>query len=805
MATQATIRPGRRFSGSGSGGTVPLNVEQTKGSQITITAAVAKPATVVSVTITTQGNPVQIIVSGDANPSSAGWGRLNIYRDTTAVGQQVQFESNGANENVPYSLQVVDQPAAGTWTYSLKVDSITTDTQFGEAAGPIITAAELGGVGSATPSGAASGDLGGSYPSPDVVAIQGYSISTTAPGSGEALVWDGSNWSPTAISAGAGGNDTNIQYNSSGSLTGTNNFIFDAGSNRVSLTDGSQALDIYSNLIEYVGPGSLLIESNTTVDIGTLSATGINLGGTGVASTFAGAFTLPTADGAAGEVLTTDGAGSVSWQSAQVNQQVYVSEGADPTVANGSPLYPYATIATALSSIIDASPTKRYTISVAGGAYNEGATLNIKPNVFIAGAASGAVRITATSFGMDSSFSAGSGVDNRSGFQNVILIGGCNFDWSTVTSSAGKLYFVNTIFNNSITLNGYNNTIAQAQFTSCQFFGNFTNSGINVGVFANNSVFANIVLNQHSTLATVLQTSGGYCSGSLTATTTVNTFARRISIFARSFWMDSVTVDGPQTYLDYTVDSIPASGATVLNGATLVSIDAGTGANKDLSNLNYPTAVNNPIIPAATSATNFGDWGFQWFWSFAYLHASTGTDCYLISYPSAFGAETGPGKNVYVYADGAGLATDVSGGNVGLYTSNATGTGASGYIEAETGASVNGDTGFIKFTTGTPSGSGRRGTVIINSPLTHSYGTLGATPAASDMRKNATYLTTQATIALPSMTSDDDGLRIEIVSTASCVVTPPSGAANQRSMTARGGSTWIWIDSQSDWFCISTI
>jgi len=301
--------------GGGGGAGVPLNFSQTKGAQVTITAAEAKPATVVSVTITTAGNPVQIIVSGDANPSGAGtWGLLNIYRDAVAIGQNVQFESSAANENVPYCLQVVDEPAAGTWTYSLKVVSVTTNTQFGESAGPIITVTELGGVGTAVPSGAAGGDLGGTYPNPDVVAIQGYSVSTTAPGAGEALVWDGSNWVPTAVSAGAGGNNTNIQYNSGSSLAGTNNFIFDDTLTRVTLTDGSQALDVYPNLIEYVGAGSLQIEASTTVDVGTLTATGVNLGSATAATTIAGAFTLPTADGASGEVLTTDGAGNVTWQ-----------------------------------------------------------------------------------------------------------------------------------------------------------------------------------------------------------------------------------------------------------------------------------------------------------------------------------------------------------------------------------------------------------------------------------------------------------------------------------------------------------
>lgn len=491
---------------------------------------------------------------------------------------------------------------------------------------------------------------------------------------------------------------------------------------------------------------------------------------------------------------------------AQVLQTLYVAEGATVAGATGSVTAPFATISAAMAAITTASPTKRYVISVGAGSYVEAAALNLKPNVFVVGAGVGGVRITAPSLGLDPTFSAGGGVDNRSGFQNVVLIGASNFDWNAVTSAAGKLSFNSVVFNSAVTLNGWNNSIAQAQFTSCQFFGVLTVSGINVGVFANNTVFANIVLNQHPVLATVLQTAGGYCSATMTATTTVNDFARRISIFSRSFWCNAVTVDGPSTYLDYTVDSLPSAGATVLNGATLVSIDAGTGANKDLSNLNFPTAVNNPIIPAASNATNFGDWGFQWFWSFAFLHASTGTDCYLASYPSAFGAETGPGKNIYVFADAANLAANVDGGIVGLYTNNASGTGNSGLIEAETGASVNGSTGDIRLKTGTPTGTGRRGTVVVNSPLTHPYGTISvAAPTAASLRTNPAYLANQVAITLPAMTAADDGLRIEIVSSVVSVVTPPSGAANNRSMSVRGGSTWLWIQSLTDWLCISAI
>ncbi len=487
------------------------------------------------------------------------------------------------------------------------------------------------------------------------------------------------------------------------------------------------------------------------------------------------------------------------------DQQIFVAAGANAGTADGSVALPFASISAAQATILDAAPGKRYAIVVSAGEYTEAAPLLIKPNVFIVGATRSAVRITAPSYGFDPSFTGAA--DNRSGFTDVVLIGASTYDWNAVTSTAGKLYFDSVVFNSAITLTGTNGTIPQASFAGCQLFGAFAVQGVNVGIFNDNLVFNNITLTQSLfVVPTILTATGGYCSGSVSAVTAVVNFNRRISIFARSFWMGAVTIDGASTYLDYTVDSLPAAGATVLNGANLISIDTGTGADKNLSNLNFPTAVNNPIIPAATNATNFGDWGFQWFWSFAFLHASTGTDCYLISYPSAFGAETGPGKNVFIVADGAGLAANVDGGIVGMYTNNASGTGNSGLIEAETGTSVNGNTGNIRFTTGTPSGTGRRGTVVVNSPLTHPYGTIAvAAPNSADLRTHPAYLSNQAAITLPTMLAADDGLRIEIVTSVPGVVTPPSGAGNQRNMSTRGGSTWIWINSLADWLCISAI
>lgn len=398
----------------------------------------------------------------------------------------------------------------------------------------------------------------------------------------------------------------------------------------------------------------------------------------------------------------------------EYDQQIFVSDGADPSVATGAPLRPFASISAAMAAITDASPTKRYAISVAAGEYTEASALNLKPNVFIIGVNRDAVRITAPSYALDASFTGGA--DNRSGISNAIVTGAASFNFTTVTSTAGKLYFRDTSFVSAVTLTGYNNAIVQAQFSGCQMFGVFTVQGVNVAVFNDNILFSNIVLTQSpfGGVPTILTATGGSCSGTVTATTTVNDFNRRISVFARSFWMNgAVTVDGPSSYLDYTVDSLPSGGASTPNGGNLVSIDY--GANKALSNLVYPTAVNNPIIPATTNATNMGDWSKQWFFSFSYVYLSTGTELYIGSAGTSAVPDSA-GRAVYLQPDQYGIDVNVNGGVLDLRTANATGTGISGNVDISTGTSVNGNSGSITLTTGTPSGTGTRGSVTVDSP-----------------------------------------------------------------------------------------
>ncbi len=147
---------------------------------------------IVSQSITTSGRPVQIIATGDANPSaSGGWVQLQLYRDNTAIGKKVQAESSLNNENVPYCLNFIDNPTTpGTYTYSVRIVSIgTSGFGFGESDGNHITLLELGAWSAGTMPVSKGGTGNSSYTAGSVMFSDGTNIAQN----NSSLFWDNTN------------------------------------------------------------------------------------------------------------------------------------------------------------------------------------------------------------------------------------------------------------------------------------------------------------------------------------------------------------------------------------------------------------------------------------------------------------------------------------------------------------------------------------------------------------------------------------------------------------------------------------
>lgn len=368
--------------------------------------------------------------------------------------------------------------------------------------------------------------------------------------------------------------------------------------------------------------------------------------------------------------------GDLTWQdistSAPIGQMKYVAKTGNDSTGDGSQEKPYLTISAAMAAITDATPTKRYVVRIAAGAYTE-ASVSIKANVFLVGESKESVRITGA-VSMNADFNQASSQDCRSGASMVTFVSAADFNWATVTSPAGKLYFNEVVFASTLAMYGHNNAIAQAQMNACIVFGNMTVSGINLAVATNNIFYGNVTLNQHPNggMATIFAAIGGSISGTLRLNTTVSDFGRRCSAFLKSCYVENLIIDGAVSYVDCDLDSQGKSSTQKLNGGNLVALTS--RINHDLE--------TQMLKPLSNNAHNSGDWGKQWFFNFAYVHASAGTDMYLTSVMENYDpAGDTAGRSVFIQADGYGLQTNVSGGNIELETAAASGTGVRGKVQ----------------------------------------------------------------------------------------------------------------------------
>jgi hypothetical protein len=120
------------------------NIVTDSGSDVTINSGT--PTTFASVTITTRGNKVLVICSGDLQPSSGtgDWLDMKFYRGTTAIGKAHRYHPGTAGStNQVFAMHVIDQPSTGTYTYYAKGYRGSGNTFFGENDNPQITAIEF--------------------------------------------------------------------------------------------------------------------------------------------------------------------------------------------------------------------------------------------------------------------------------------------------------------------------------------------------------------------------------------------------------------------------------------------------------------------------------------------------------------------------------------------------------------------------------------------------------------------------------------------------------------------------------------
>lgn len=278
-----------------------------------------------------------------------------------------------------------------------------------------------------------------------------------------------------------------------------------------------------------------------------------------------------------------------------VDQNYYVSKNGSDTTGNGSISSTYLTIGKALTVITDSSPSKRYTIQVGPGDYNE--NLVLKANVFIAGSDPIATRITGTTLNINDATWTGSG-DNRSGFQDISVNPTCTWDFTAQSSQAGKLYFFNVRNAAAWTFTAFN-AINQVIIQDSELFGTTTFIGMQSYISATAWQSGNIVVNSSAAASIPASCTivDGMLLGNITATWTSNS-AVTVNLAGLNIGSSTIlTASGASCTVNANDGSLPIpANRTFSSSAILVRVNDNYAAG-------LLSATTNVTTSAATAPT----------------------------------------------------------------------------------------------------------------------------------------------------------------------------------------------------------
>jgi hypothetical protein len=200
-------------------------------------------------------------------------------------------------------------------------------------------------LGALSATAAASGDLSGNYPGPTVAKIQGKAISATTPISGQALVYNGTEWAPatasgsgtvTSVTAGGGLTGGTITASGTIALSTTGPGVITAGSSAavpvITLDEYGRISALSTAAISGGGGGSgegmefVTVRNNTS--IAPASAGTVNVSAWAISATTINFSATPSFTLAPGMVLNIAGLNSIAIKTVVSPTQVILASGA---------------------------------------------------------------------------------------------------------------------------------------------------------------------------------------------------------------------------------------------------------------------------------------------------------------------------------------------------------------------------------------------------------------------------------------------------------------------------------------------
>jgi hypothetical protein len=308
------------FSGGGGGSGTVTSVDVSGGT----TGLTTSGGPVTTAGVITLGGLLNVANGGTGTATPALVAGTNVTITGTWPNQTINASGGGGGgSGTVTSVSVTSgNGLAGTVTNPTTTPAIslsTTVTGVLKGNGTVISAAVSGTDYLAPPSGTSilKGNSGGALANAIAGTDYQVPITLTTTGTSGAASFNGTTLNIPQYSGGGGGtpggSDTQIQFNSSGSFGGSANFTWDGTNVQLGTQGALRFADAdSSNYVAFKAPAT--VSSNVT-------------------------WTLPSIDGSAAQVLSTNGAGTLSWVT-----QSGGGGGGSPNLDGGTPTSNYGGI-----------------------------------------------------------------------------------------------------------------------------------------------------------------------------------------------------------------------------------------------------------------------------------------------------------------------------------------------------------------------------------------------------------------------------------------------------------------------------
>jgi hypothetical protein len=341
-------------------------------------------------------------------------------------------------------------------------------------------------------------------------------------------------------------------------------------------------------------------------------------------------------------------------------QFVYVEADGNDTTGEGSYENPYLTVAHAMAAITDATTTKRYQIVM--GPMVDASNVVLRPYVWIQGADLDISRLSGTL-----SLHADWGIvtNQQAGFQNIIFAQAAPaFDFGSVSSQQGKLYFTTCRFNGTPVFTAFN-AVNQIVLQDCYMFAGYTQNGINMSLINTSFVNAGAIALNSSIIdgvPTTLIALGGATDGDVVCTYTAGHTGNQIQVESIGFGiLGALALDGTAITYQASCDGLPSS-LVLSNGAP--SPVFGGGVLVKTTDINvagpYVVTATDYMLCVRYTATDIISIELP-------SIANAGNGRVIVSIDSGYNAAT---KNITLVRNGSDKINNVAGN----YTQNVTGS-----------------------------------------------------------------------------------------------------------------------------------